>query len=54
MDNVATYERRHGWKGHLQNVVLEGLDTESYRHPDWALPVEKGSYLHGLVIATGR
>jgi penicillin-binding protein 1A len=51
MDNVATYERRHGWKGHLPNVVLEGVDTGSYKHPDWALPIEKGAYLHGLVTA---
>jgi penicillin-binding protein 1A len=53
-DGAATYERRHGWKGHLQNIVLEGIETESYRHPDWGLvPVEKGAYLHGLVTATG-
>jgi penicillin-binding protein 1A len=51
MNGVATYERRHGWKGHLPNIVLEGFDMESYRHPDWWLPVEAGSYLHGLVTA---
>ena len=37
LDGVATYERRHGWKGHLQNIVLQGLDAESYKHPDWGL-----------------
>jgi penicillin-binding protein 1A len=51
LDGVATYERRRGWMAHLPNVVLEQLDLESYRHPDWALPVEKGSYLHGVVTA---
>ncbi len=51
LDGTATYERRHGWKGHLPNVVLEGADVESYRHPDWVQPVEKGSYVHGLVTA---
>jgi penicillin-binding protein 1A len=52
-DGAATYERRHGWKGHLQNTVLQGIETESYRHPDWGLvPIEKGAYLHGLVTAT--
>ncbi len=44
-----TYERRHGWKGSLQNVVLAGQDVESYRHPDWAQPVDKGCYVHGVV-----
>ena len=51
LDGTATYERRRGWKGHLPNVVLEGVDVESYRHPDWVQPVEKGSYVHGVVTA---
>jgi penicillin-binding protein 1A len=51
LDGTATYERRHGWKAHLENIVLEGFDTDSYRHPDWYQPVVKGSYLHGLVTA---
>ena len=49
MDGVATYERRHGWKGRLPNIVLDGLDVESYRHPDWALPMDAGAYVHGVV-----
>src|SRR5271170_5116125 len=51
LDGTAAYERRHGWKGHVPNVVLEGVDIQSYRHPDWVQPVEKGSYVHGLVTA---
>ena len=51
LDGTATYERRRGWKGHVPNVVLEGVDLASYRHPDWVQPVEKGSYVHGLVTA---
>jgi penicillin-binding protein 1A len=51
MEGTAAYERRHGWKGKLQNVVLEGVDLESYRHPDWAEPIEKGVYVHGLVTS---
>jgi penicillin-binding protein 1A len=49
LDGTATYERRRGWKGNLQNVVLAGLDPEIYRHPDWAQPVVPGSYFHALV-----
>jgi penicillin-binding protein 1A len=49
LDGTAAYERRHGWKGNLQNVVLAGLDADSYRHPDWTQAVVPGSYLHGLV-----
>ena len=49
LDGTAMYERRRGWQGQLQNVVLAGLDAEAYRHPDWAQPVAEGSYVHGLV-----
>jgi penicillin-binding protein 1A len=31
--------------------VLDGADVESYRHPDWAQPLDKGSYVHGVVTA---
>jgi len=49
LDGTATYERRHGWKGGLQNVLLGGLDAATYRHPDWSQVVVKGDYLHGMV-----
>jgi penicillin-binding protein 1A len=51
LDGTATYERRHGWKGHLQNVVLSGGDVESYVHPDWSQALVKGSYVHGMVTS---
>ena len=49
LDGTATYERRRGWKGRLPNVVLDGSDVESYQHPDWVQPLDKGSYVHGVV-----
>jgi penicillin-binding protein 1A len=49
LDGTAAYERRHGWKGNLQNVVLAGLDATIYRHPDWTQPVVPNSYFHALV-----
>jgi penicillin-binding protein 1A len=51
LDGTAKYERRHGWKGNLQNVVLAGLDPDLYRHPDWSQRVGPGDYLHGMVTA---
>ncbi len=51
LEGTATYERRHGWKGGLPNIVLAGVDLQSYRHPDWSQPLEVGSYFHGLVTA---
>ena len=51
LDGTASYERRHGWKERLQNVVLAGQDIGEYVHPDWLQPVVKGAYFHGLVTA---
>ena len=50
LDGLATYERRHGWKGHLENVVLAGQAIDAYRHPDWTASAEPGSYVHALVL----
>jgi penicillin-binding protein 1A len=46
MDGTAAYERRHGWKGKLQNV---GDDLAGYHHPDWTDPLREGAYFHALV-----
>jgi penicillin-binding protein 1A len=48
-DGVAIYERRHGWKGHPENVIEEGQTLEAYRHPDWAIQYGAGDYVHALV-----
>jgi penicillin-binding protein 1A len=49
-DGLAVYERRHGWRGHLLNVLAAGESMESFRHPDWNMPVTQGAYFHGLVV----
>src|SRR5207248_10948281 len=35
LDGLASYERRHGWKKNLQNVLTEGGAVDKYQHPDW-------------------
>jgi penicillin-binding protein 1A len=49
LDGLAAYERRHGWKGHLRNVIIAGEDVAQYEHLDWGHAPEVGSYFHGLV-----
>ncbi|HKO18025.1 MAG TPA: PBP1A family penicillin-binding protein [Acidobacteriaceae bacterium] len=51
LDGTAAYERRHGWKGHLQNVLASGADLEKYQHPDWNQAIDPQGYYHGLVTA---
>jgi penicillin-binding protein 1A len=52
-DHLAIYERRHGWKGQLENVLASGDSTlADYRHPDWAVTSGTGDYVHALVTRT--
>jgi penicillin-binding protein 1A len=51
LDGLAAYERRHGWKARLQNVMADGSDLESYRHPDWTLKYAAGDYVHAVVTS---
>lgn len=48
-DGLATYERRHGWKGKLENVLNNGATIEDYKHPDWAMAYRAGEYVHAVV-----
>jgi penicillin-binding protein 1A len=48
-DGVAAYERRHGWRGKIENVLSNDVTLDSYRHPDWAVTAGPGDYIHALV-----
>jgi penicillin-binding protein 1A len=48
-DGLAAYERRHGWKGKLDNVLADGSSLDDYKHPDWALATHPGDYVHAMV-----
>jgi penicillin-binding protein 1A len=53
LDGLAAYERRHGWKGHLENVLAEGSAIDKYVHPDWDDEPEVNGYIHALVTSSG-
>jgi penicillin-binding protein 1A len=51
-DGLHAYDRRHGWRGGLPNILKDNLGTlESYEDDDWRRPIEKGGYVTGLVMA---
>ncbi len=50
-DGLATYERRKGWTGKLENVVDEGSTLADYKHPDWAVRARPGGYVHAMVTS---
>jgi penicillin-binding protein 1A len=52
LDGLAAYERRHGWRGHLDNVLTPGVSLASYEHTDWQDDPEPGGYMHALVVST--
>jgi penicillin-binding protein 1A len=51
LDGLAAYERRRGWKGHLDNVLRDGSSLTEYQHPDWQDDPEVNGYMHALVTA---
>ncbi len=51
-DGLHAYDRRHGWRGKLPNILRENRGTlDSYVDDDWRSPIEKGDYVDGLVTA---
>jgi penicillin-binding protein 1A len=50
-DGLHTYDRRHGWRGKLPNVLKDNLGKlDTYEDDDWRHAIEKGSYVTGLVL----
>ena len=49
LDGLAVYERRHGWKGHLPNLIAQGIPLDKYQDPDWDDEPQVNGYSHALV-----
>jgi len=51
-DGLHTYDRRHGWRGGLPNILRDNLGKlDTYEDEDWRHPIEKGDYVTALVTA---
>jgi penicillin-binding protein 1A len=51
-DGLHSYDRRHGWRGDPANILRDNLGKlDTYEDEDWHHPIEKGSYVTGLVLA---
>jgi penicillin-binding protein 1A len=51
-DGLHAYDRRHGWRGNLPNIVRDSLGTlDNYQNDDWKAPIQKGDYVTGLVTS---
>jgi penicillin-binding protein 1A len=50
-EGLHAYERRHGWRGSLPNILRDNLGKlDTYEDDDWRRTIEKGSYVTGLVL----
>src|ERR1700691_2138752 len=51
-DGLHAYDRRHGWRGNLPNILHDNPGTlDTYQNDDWRWPINKGDYVTGLVTA---
>ncbi len=51
-DGLHAYDRRHGWRGGLPNILRDNLGKlGTYEDDDWRRPIEKGSYVTGLLLS---
>ena len=54
-DGLHAYDRRHGWRGKLDNILADKTDTlDSYEDDDWRGSISKGDYIQGLVTAVDQ
>jgi penicillin-binding protein 1A len=54
-DGLHSYDRRHGWRGGLPNILRDNLgQLDTYEDEDWRHAIDKGSYVTGLVMAVGE
>ena len=51
-DGLHAYDRRHGWRGNLPNILRDNLGTlDTYQNDDWKGVIQKGDYVTGLVTS---
>jgi penicillin-binding protein 1A len=51
-DGLHAYDRRHGWRGNLPNILRDNLGSvDTYQNDDWKAPLQKGDYVTGLVTS---
>jgi penicillin-binding protein 1A len=51
-DGLHAYDRRHGWRGHLPNILRDHLgELDNYQCDDWKSTIRAGDYVTALVTA---
>src|SRR6202044_1056598 len=51
-EGLHSYDRRHGWRGNLPNILQQNLGPlEKYQNDDWRGTVQKGDFCTGLITS---
>lgn len=51
-DGLREYDRRHGWRGPLANILAESHeDLDTFWHDDWKNDPAVGAYITGLIAS---
>ena len=52
LEGLHAYERRHGWRGNLPNILRDHQATlKNYDDDDWRGAIRKGDYVNGLLLS---
>ena len=52
LEGLHAYERRHGWRGNLPNILRDHRGTlENYDDDDWRGTIREGDYVNGLLLS---
>jgi penicillin-binding protein 1A len=51
---LRDYDKRHGWRGAITNLIDEGVDDlETHELDDWNEPLQAGTIVAGIVLESG-
>src|SRR6201998_1980038 len=54
-DGLHAYDRRHGWRGNLDNILVQKTDTvDSHKDHDWHRPTKQGAHVASRARPTDR
>ncbi len=53
---LRAYDQRKGWRGNLENIILEGKDIDTFKLPEWKTYVnlKQGDVVRGLILESKK
>jgi penicillin-binding protein 1A len=51
---LRTYDKRHGWRRPVRNVISEAHTADAYKDERWKSPIRVGDVVPAVVVALGK